>query len=90
MDHEIDTPVFSTDSNCPTPSQSPMPNATKIRPPFPTLAIFNVAAIILSYVGYRDGVQALMNLLCNNTHHYFIAHKEILKSFIVEWRPVIK
>ena len=101
MDHEIGTPVVS--DSTPTPLTKTLKrddsltfthingltSQVKVRPPFPSLAVFNVAAIILSYVSYQDGIQALMNLLCRNTRSYITVHKEILKSFVIEWHPVI-
>ena len=99
MDHEVSTPVLSDATPTPQPKtltrddsltfKHVMANQVKVRPPFPSLAVFNVAAIILSYVGYQDGVKALMSLLCHNTRFYLTAHKEILKSFVIEWKPVI-
>ena len=59
----------------------------KVRPPFPKLPIFNVAATILSYYGYNDKVRRLLKGVSRNTRKYFLCHKEILKAFIKVWKP---
>ena len=62
--------------------------SVKVRPPFPKLEIFNVSAIILSYMGHQDEIISLLNLLNLNTQCYAERHFEILQSFIT-WRPEI-
>ena len=60
----------------------------KVKPPFPNLAIFNVSAQILSYLGYQDEIVSLLYLLNHNSTLYVEKHFEILHQFIV-WRPEI-
>ena len=46
----------------------------KVKPPFPNLAVFNVTAIILSFLGYDYEVKELMRTMCKNTRAYYIGH----------------
>ena len=47
---------------------------TKVRPPFPNLAIFNVSALVLAYAAYADDVSELLNLLSHSSRKYNLEH----------------
>ena len=55
-----------------------------MRPPFKQLPSFLVAALALSYLGYKDEIGDLLNLLCHNTKKWFVAHNG-LKGHLVTW-----
>ena len=59
----------------------------KAKPPLTKLPYFNVAALILSYYGYSDKAKRLLKRLNRNSRKYFLSHKEILRAFLVTWKP---
>ena len=63
--------------------------ALKVIPPFPRLPVFNVAALILSYINFNDEVISLLNTLSKNAYVYGKSHQDILKSFLVQYKPKI-
>ena len=63
---------------------------SKVKPPFPNLAIFNVTAVVLALFGFDDEVKELLWKLSHKSRKYFAGHKEILGSFIIPWSTEIK
>ena len=60
----------------------------KVKPPFTDLPAFNVAATIMSFLGYQDQMMSMLAQLSHNSVLYAERHFEILQSFIT-WRPEI-
>ena len=60
---------------------------SKVKPPFPKLPVFNVSALILSFTGYRDDMETLLNLLSHNSAKYMAIHSNILAAFLLPWIP---
>ena len=48
---------------------------------------FLCSAIILSYFGYKDEVEAILRMLSNNATRYYAMHELQLKYFLVVWTP---
>ena len=67
-------------------SNSSPSDAKKVKPPFTDLPAFNVAATIMSFLGYQDEMMSLLAQLSHNSILYSERHFEILQSFIT-WRP---
>ena len=67
-------------------TNSASPDAKKVKPPFTDLPAFNVAATIMSFLGYQDEMMSLLAQLNHNSILYSERHFEILQSFIA-WRP---
>ena len=55
----------------------------KVKPPFPLLPSFDVAALILSYFAHEDLVILLMRKCNKNSRRYALKHKPILKQYLV-------
>ena len=55
----------------------------KVKPPFPLLPSFDVAALILSFFAYDDLVLLLMRSCNKNSRRYALKHKPILKQYLV-------
>ena len=58
-----------------------------MKPPFPKLPIFNVTALVLSYVAYIDDVHELLNVLSKGTALYHRKHEAILSQFMTVYKP---
>ena len=54
------------------------------------LPSFAVAAEILSFVDYEDGVKYRLIRLSQTTRLYYVGHNKILKTFLLERPPPIK
>ena len=59
----------------------------KVKPPFPLLPSFDVAALILCFVAHDDLVLLLMRKCNKNSRRYALKHKPILKKYLVQWKP---
>ena len=57
------------------------------KPPFPHLPSFIISAIILSFFGCQDYVKDVMQRLSKKTRGYYIAHKDKINSFAVQFEP---
>ena len=55
----------------------------KVKQPFEMLPSFAVAAEVLSFVDYMDGVKYRLIRLSQTTRLYFSGHNKILKTFLV-------
>ena len=69
------------------PDKDAQDEATRVKPPFPKLAAFSVAAMVLSLTGYVDEVQAILKQLSKATRNYSIKHANILNGHLIQWRP---
>ena len=54
--------------------------------PLVYLPSFAVTALLLSYVGYADEMNAILRQLSRLTRTYNIKHKPILDGFLVPWK----
>ena len=59
----------------------------KAKLPLTFLPSFNVTALILSYIGFADEVNALILQLSWLTRKYSKGHREILDGFLIKWEP---
>ena len=58
-------------------TNSASPDAKKVKPPFTDLPAFNVAATIMSFLGYQDEMMSLLAQLNHNSILYSERHFEI-------------
>ena len=58
-------------------------NDIKVKPPFTNLAVFNVNATILSYIGFKHEVLYILKQLAVNSKRYCSHHKDILDNYLV-------
>ena len=67
----------------------PVTGIVRNRPPLPGLPSYGITAIVLSYTGYTDEVQDLLEKLSHKTANYFIKNTHILRGALVNWNAKI-
>ena len=56
--------------------------------PLPVLSHARVVAKVLSYFGYKDEIEALVEMLSRKTQKFAKVHRVYLGSFFERWRPL--
>ena len=56
----------------------------------PSMPSYLIIAFVMSYFDYRDGVEKLMRRLSKKMKTHYEGHLDILREFLVPWRPVIQ
>ena len=59
----------------------------RVTQPLPLLPSFLPAAVILSYFGYSHESWLLLQFLSKKTNHYYLAHRDVLLSFLIVYKP---
>ena len=59
----------------------------EMRPPIVGLPSLYVMALLLSYYGYEDEVEALLCLLSHGTTRYYKFEQKSLKRVLTAWEP---
>ena len=49
-----------------------------------------IIAQVMSFLDYQDGVERLMRMLSKKTRSHYKRHSDILKEFLVPWKPYIQ
>ena len=49
-----------------------------------------IIAQVMSFLDYQDGVERLMQMLSKKTRSHYKRHSDILREFLVPWKPYIQ
>ena len=49
-----------------------------------------VIAHVMSYLDYQAGIEKLMRRLSKKTRNHYEGHIDILREFLVPWRPYVE